>query len=123
MLELGIAEAMLQLAVVGEQQQPFTVSIKAAYRIHVFDCYVPPKRVAFAGELAKYAEGFVKQDVAHSPDYPTWNSTAEGRGVKLKFWKAGRGQRFPAALRELPLPAYPTAQPQGHVSDDERQEL
>jgi len=82
MLEPGIAEAMLQLAVVGEQQQPFAVSIKAAHRVYVLDCYVPTKRIAFAGELAEYAERFVKQDVAHSPAYPTRNNTAE-RGHRM----------------------------------------
>src|SRR5258708_6404076 len=71
MLKLGVGQAVLERAVVGEEHQAFAVAIETAYRIHALYRDITSKRLSAAGELAQHAVGLVKEnvDVAQAPDY------------------------------------------------------
>jgi hypothetical protein len=63
---LGRTQAVLQLAMIGEQQQPLTIAIQSPDRIHVRHGYEVLERGAIAltiGKLAQHIVGLVKNQV------------------------------------------------------------
>lgn len=65
-----VREAMLKVAVIGEQEQSFAILIETAYRIDAGNRYELFQRgccvAGFIRELAEYSVGLVEEDVAQS---------------------------------------------------------
>jgi hypothetical protein len=66
MLKPGIGQAMLESAIIGQQEQPFAVVVEPANRIHTFYLNEVLERAPFAGELAYDAIRFVKENISVS---------------------------------------------------------
>lgn len=60
MRESRIREPVLQLAVIGEQQQTFTIVIETACGVHTLHANELGERAALAAELRDDAVGFVE---------------------------------------------------------------
>ena len=64
MTKLGITQAMLQFAIVGQQEQPFAIVVEPACRIDISHLDIMSKRIRLAGKLAHHPEWLVEQNVA-----------------------------------------------------------
>lgn len=65
MTKPGIAEAVLHLSVIREQQQPFAVAVQAAHRVNRGHGNIVLKRGNFSptAELGEHAVGLIEQQV------------------------------------------------------------
>ncbi|MCY1437708.1 hypothetical protein D9M71_538810 [compost metagenome] len=65
-LVLGVGDARLQPAIIGQQQQAFAVAVQSPGRVHARDIdVVLERRAPFAvAELGQHVERFVEQDQA-----------------------------------------------------------
>lgn len=64
MFERGISEAMLQRAIVGEQEQALAIAIQASNRINAGKGHVLLQCVPGAGKLAQHIERLIEENVA-----------------------------------------------------------
>jgi hypothetical protein len=55
---------MLERAVVGQEEQAFTVMVKASDRVNILDRHVLAQRLTYPGELADHAVGLVEKNVS-----------------------------------------------------------
>jgi len=85
MLKPGIGQAMLEPAIIGQQEQPFTVVVEPANRIHTFYLNEVLERAPFAGELAYDPIGFVKENVSVEHQSPSLHTLNQQETVPLEF--------------------------------------
>lgn len=64
MSEVRIGQGMLQLAIISEQEQAFTIAVQSSCGIDVTERNIPLQSMAFAGKLAEHAEWLKKENVA-----------------------------------------------------------
>jgi hypothetical protein len=64
MLNAGVGDAVLQLAIVGKQKQPFTIAIQPADWINIPYVNVILQRVGRSRKLAEDAAGLVQDEMA-----------------------------------------------------------
>lgn len=64
MLELRVGNAMLEVAIVGEQEQAFAVMVETSARVDVGDGDVFLESMSCTRELALRTERFIEKDIA-----------------------------------------------------------
>lgn len=69
MFEPGIGEPVLEPAIIGKQEQSFTIAIQPPHGIDIRDRNIILQSLTCAGKLGQNAIGLIEKDVAQVSDY------------------------------------------------------